>query len=197
MSPSLKTWKDKMTEHADEQSEFEMWVFVEASGVVVGEKTGELLMLCPDLSGLDIDRRLECIDRLCTQWGLDSFVLCRCDVSAKVIIYDRDRLQRDLNLVPVWVFDRLGYSPNRAPRDFLEQISHRWQTSGKIPHEIGLCLGYPLKDVLGFMGLLNLPCTGHCGWRVFGRPEDSLRRSRRYRQARHEAQKFIRENKAA
>lgn len=36
------------------------------------------------------------------------------------------------------------------------------------PHEIGLFLGYPLKDVLGFMGLVPLPYVKTQGWRVYG-----------------------------
>jgi hypothetical protein len=36
------------------------------------------------------------------------------------------------------------------------------------PHEIGLFLGYPLKDVLGFMGLVTLPYVKTQGWRVYG-----------------------------
>ncbi|QZY55367.1 DUF3793 family protein [Crassaminicella profunda] len=39
---------------------------------------------------------------------------------------------------------------------------------GTIPDEIGLFLGYPLKDVLGFMGHPSLKLTKVNGWRVYG-----------------------------
>lgn len=40
--------------------------------------------------------------------------------------------------------------------------------SGRMPHEIGLFFGYPLKDVEGFIGLSNMSRIATCGWQVYG-----------------------------
>ncbi len=40
-------------------------------------------------------------------------------------------------------------------------------------HEIGVFLGYPLKDVMGFMGFSNLKLTKVNGWRIYGDPTES------------------------
>lgn len=52
-------------------------------------------------------------------------------------------------------------------------------TNGNIPDEIGIFLGYPLKDVLGFMGYPSLKLTKINGWRVYG---DSLLSDIKYNQ---------------
>ena len=45
---------------------------------------------------------------------------------------------------------------------------------GKMPHEIGLFFGYPLKDVMGFMGHSNLKKTTTFTWQVYGDPRLSI-----------------------
>jgi hypothetical protein len=64
----------------------------------------------------------------------------------------------------------------------LEVLEHRYAASG-CPPEIGIFLGIPLKDVMGFMGLSSLENT-KCGmWRVYGDPAASERKMDEYRNA--------------
>ena len=53
--------------------------------------------------------------------------------------------------------------------------------AGGFPHEIGVFLGYPLKDVAGFLHREQLRPVCRGDWQVFGNPERSLRLMRRYR----------------
>ncbi len=48
------------------------------------------------------------------------------------------------------------------------------------PDEIGMFLGYPLKDVKGFISGKSRPWQGRCLWRVYGPPGRSLRLYRRF-----------------
>lgn len=43
-------------------------------------------------------------------------------------------------------------------------------SSGEMPHEIGVFLGYPLKDVLGYIGHPSLKLTKVNGWKIYGNP---------------------------
>ena len=45
--------------------------------------------------------------------------------------------------------------------------------SNEFPHEIGIFLGYPLKDVVGFMGYGNYKFYKTKNWRVYGDPSVS------------------------
>ncbi len=57
----------------------------------------------------------------------------------------------------------------------------------ELPHEVGVFIGYPLKDVAGF--IRNIPATPvHKGaWRVYGDAEESLARMRAYADIEEEA----------
>ncbi len=57
----------------------------------------------------------------------------------------------------------------------------------ELPHEVGVFIGYPLKDVAGF--IRNIPATPvHKGaWRVYGDAEESLARMRAYADVEEEA----------
>ncbi len=71
------------------------------------------------------------------------------------------------------VLARAGY---RAPSDrklTLDALQEK-MTAGGFPHEIGVFLGYPLKDVVGFMGWVQLPFSCQGPWKIFGRPDESL-----------------------
>lgn len=74
-----------------------------------------------------------------------------------------------------------GYSLDQGCGGLLEQLSHRLCLEREFPHEIGLFLGYPLEDVVGFIqnGGRNYTCCG-C-WKAYGDPEEARRRFARYR----------------
>ena len=78
-----------------------------------------------------------------------------------------------------------GYQANSSLEKLLDQLVFRME-SGNLPHEIGLFLGYPLKDVMGFMGHPSLKLTKVTGWRVYGDPEPSDRRYRLIQEARRQ-----------
>ncbi len=48
------------------------------------------------------------------------------------------------------------------------------------PDEIGMFLGYPAKDVRGFIAGKTRPWPGRCLWRVYGPPQRSLRLYQRF-----------------
>ena len=53
----------------------------------------------------------------------------------------------------------------------LDQLSLRMQTQTQFPHEIGVFLGYPLRDVIGFIEHRgeNFTCCGL--WKSYGDPQ--------------------------
>lgn len=54
----------------------------------------------------------------------------------------------------------------------LDLLTQRFQSC--CPHEVGILLGIPLKDVLGFMKLSDLPLTCRQHWCVYGNPDESI-----------------------
>ena len=65
----------------------------------------------------------------------------------------------------------------------VEELRERCAQSPELPHEVGLFVGYPLKDVVGFMK--KIPAApGHNGlWRIYGNAASSLELMNLYRRA--------------
>jgi len=68
---------------------------------------------------------------------------------------------------------RAGYQGPFTKDHALGQLEERLK-SGTFPHEIGIFLGYPPKDVAAFMGWIKLPFTCQGPWKMFGNPRASL-----------------------
>lgn len=102
-----------------------------------------------------------------------------------VLFYHRRNLTRQLFAGKHLRFlERFGYTPDMSLTEMLEHLKERYHSS--CPHEIGLFLGIPLKDVLGYLKLIPLECS-YCGyWKVYGNPEKTKRLFHRYRTARQQ-----------
>ncbi len=102
--------------------------------------------------------------------------------SSLVLFYHPETLRRTLAEPSnrAWLI-RQGYPKDGSMADDLAELQLRATGSG-IPHEVGVFIGYPLKDVAGFMR--HLPSTPvHNGlWRVYGDCIESIRRMRLYGQ---------------
>lgn len=102
----------------------------------------------------------------------------------QVLFYQRDILNAVLTERPILNFLlSLNYPSKYVLEDYLNWLKGKI-ISVKFPHEIGVFLGYPLKDVVGFMGLLPLPYQRTLGWKIYGDEKRSLDIYRRHSQAR-------------
>lgn len=94
-----------------------------------------------------------------------------------------DTITRPANLAYLEKFD---YFSCNTVEDYLEVLKTRFCAAGagnssSFPHEIGIFLGYPLKDVRGFIEKGSLPLAKVGSWQVFGKPEESLRLMNMYK----------------
>ncbi|AHF06829.1 hypothetical protein DESME_06955 [Desulfitobacterium metallireducens DSM 15288] len=86
----------------------------------------------------------------------------------QILFYNKKVLARRLiNPISQEFLQQINYPPSSSLEDYLEQLIEKIRFRN-FPHEVGLFLGYPLKDVLGFMGLAPLPFVKTQGWRVYG-----------------------------
>ncbi len=91
-----------------------------------------------------------------------------------ILFYDLQELSRILSIPARRDYlSRLGYKPEWNVYDNLIKLKDRFQERLS-PDEVGLFLGYPLKDVKGFMekGILPLTCCDR--WKIFGDAKESL-----------------------
>lgn len=78
---------------------------------------------------------------------------------------------------------RAGYPDYRGWSEAVDELERRLGEAD-FPHEIGVFLGYPLKDVAGFLGWAHLPFTCQGPWKIYGDPAPSLELAHRHRECR-------------
>lgn len=184
----FQSWRSEVCQKPEAQRKLEEWVFLNAAGVLLADKTGELLTLRHSEFGLSAQDVHELIGQFAATWDFDSQIMSESNGSTKFVAYRRERLQAVLDEAPYCVMcGKLNYSYPLQSETFMTELKDRWDFHGRLPHEIGVALGYPLDDVFGYMGLLPLPCKGVCGWRVFGCMKESQRRSCAFNNARCQA----------
>ena len=105
--------------------------------------------------------------------------------SALLLLFYRPEALRELlaqKSVSV-ILGKAGYREVADPERVLSELAERVTGEG-FPHEIGVFLGYPLKDVVGFMGWARLSYSCQGPWKIFGDPRPSLRLAKTHRECR-------------
>lgn len=105
------------------------------------------------------------------KFGITLTILKECPLnhSYLIYIYRESMLQPILNNCDVQQFlEKAGYNCDGKIEDALVTLSNHLCLEKEFPHEIGIFLGYPLEDVVGF-----IEHQGHdyvyCGyWKVYG-----------------------------
>lgn len=74
-----------------------------------------------------------------------------------------------------------GYDAERGIDAVLDQFSERICLREAFPHEIGILLGYPLADVVGFIRNGGRNCRGQGCWKSYSDPAGAKRSQEIYR----------------
>jgi len=102
------------------------------------------------------------------------------DEAVLLLLYRPDLLQKRLRGRTMREFlARNGYPLPLNLNNTLRHLQDSFRTV-EMPDEVGMFLGYPAKDVNGFMERTSKPWHGRCLWRIYGPPERSLRLYRHY-----------------
>ena len=113
------------------------------------------------------------------------------DSRALILVYRKSKLIEDLKKDGVAEFlSACGYRSNSATQ-CIEDLRHRFALKEEFPHEIGIFLGYPLRDVTGFIENAgqNSKCTGW--WKVYGNECEAMKLFARYKKCRYIYQKLF------
>ena len=104
--------------------------------------------------------------------GLDFFELKKGENFVLVYFFKKDKLDKKLSTSKVSEFlNLMGYKDCRQVYDYLNLLKNRFNDS--CPDEIGVFLGYPLKDVIDFKerDKKTCKCTGY--WKCFNDEKSS------------------------
>ncbi len=185
--PSPLPWNVIAAHFPDERDCLASYLALEGAEVVAGVKPANLINVA--------NRRRPCGrnpyelwrahgSALLTGTGLSAAELHDRGNALLLYIYRRDLLQKILDRQPVAAL--LAGRGYREPANLplaLAELRLRVET-GDFPHEIGIFLGYPLKDVLAFMGEISLPFACQGPWKIYGDPWQSLELAAQHRDCR-------------
>lgn len=181
------SWQDFAGLYPNEEECLASFLALELAEVLQGAKPANLVCLT--------NKRRSCGRNLYHLWkqhgpalleqsGLQVRVLDDRGSSLLLLLYSRQALSALLAQKSVRVIlGKAGYSDPENFNLVLDELEARVAGQG-FPHEIGVFLGYPLKDVVGFMGWASLSFTCQGPWKIFGKPEQSLRLAECHRQCR-------------
>lgn len=101
--------------------------------------------------------------------------------SSLILFYHPEQLGRTLKLPEnTAILQKYGYPAGAAITVMLKHLQERF-AGEKIPHEVGVFIGYPAKDVAGFIEQLPRTPVHRADWAVFGDAGESVARMELYR----------------
>jgi hypothetical protein len=171
------------------------YLLVKTAPVLTGIKPAILLRLCKCRHIRKMTHYESfCIhqDEIIKLLNLECLVMKNDGRDIQVMFYDPQVMSETLQQEAVVAFlGEQGYSEPGNTDKTLEQLKLRF-SSHCFPHEIGIFLGYPLKDVKGYMDRKEIAVKlAKARWRVFGDPAESLRLMNQYRTAEKAAQLIL------
>ena len=152
---------------------FEAVLVRQCAPTLAGMKPGSIF--CFNHSPLEVSRQKVCQwNKQLAPFGLTVQILLERPGSSSVIVfvYRHDRLEQMLSDDAYQRFlAEAGYERTNLD-GLLEQLAQRLRTQPEFPHEIGVFLGYPLRDVIGFIENhgRNFTCCGF--WKSYGDPAE-------------------------
>ncbi len=152
---------------------FEAVLVRQCAPTLAGMKPGSIF--CFNHSPLEVSRQKVCQwNKQLAPFGLTVQILLERPSSSSVIVfvYRHNRLEQMLSDDAYQSFlAQAGYERTNLD-DLLEQLAQRLRTQPEFPHEIGVFLGYPLRDVIGFIENhgRNFTCCGF--WKSYGNPAE-------------------------
>ncbi|KYH34709.1 hypothetical protein CLTEP_13060 [Clostridium tepidiprofundi DSM 19306] len=122
--------------------------------------------------------------------NLRYFELKRTDGYILVMFYDSHKLSEALNEEKnIRFLKRFGYKNWSRIDKFLSLLKRRFEVA--CPHEVGIFLGYPIEDVVGFMNNCGENCI-LCGyWKVYHNPDKAIELFRKYNKSKEHILELI------
>lgn len=118
--------------------------------------------------------------------GLRLHVLCACKSRALILLYNASALEQQLKCDEVCrILEAYGYKNATRTEEKLKKLAERIQENPGFPHEIGVFLGYPPEDVIGFIQNRgeNYQLCGY--WKVYSNAEKAARTFQTYDKCRN------------
>ena len=149
----------------------EMQLVVQCAPLLAGLKISNLLIISAE--------NQEAFENLMNDRDLSVYFLTRLNGKVVYLLFryeELEALMTDSNISSF--FRREGYSDlsiYAVLRKFKKRYERHTLSGGEFPHEMGLILGYPIEDVVGFIENEGNNCLYTGYWKVYNRLEEKKR----------------------
>lgn len=148
----------------------EEMVIKHCSPTLAGLKTGSMFT-CECGAGDMLEREIEALNSKLSDKGIRAMILRKRDGRALIYVFRPEALTKDFkDELTCSLLRERGYccdDPGKCVGKLIKRLRH----SSDFPHEIGLFLGFPPEDVMGFIEKGAKGCK-LCGyWKVYGDEE--------------------------
>jgi len=187
VQPSPRIYSEQILKHfTDPRDCLTAHLLLECAEVLAGVKPANLISLGnrSQLCGRNLYRLWQLHhEEIATRLGnLNIMVLQTRQRALLLLSYNSAHLERHLAHAGIrTLLHRAGYEAYSSTEALLGELKRRIENHDSFPHEIGLFIGYPAKDVAAFMGLVKLPFACQCLWKIYGNPVQSLDLAERFR----------------
>ena len=155
--------------------DFERRLIAQCAPTLAGLKAGSLLVWNNVRTG-DLPLVIDQWNNLLNKKGIYIELLKLCKGRCLLYVYRRDQLKKLIakNEIREFLF-RYGYENSDDAERNLNRLCQRVSDAKEFPHEIGVFLGYPLHNVVGFIQN-NGKNACYCGcWKVYADKEEAIR----------------------
>lgn len=178
---------------------FEQFLVEQCAPVLAGIKPGSMFPYQP--------REGELLPALLRHWNgvlapkgvqVTSIKRCRRVGGYLIYVYRPRQIEAILAKPEVAAFlDNCGYAPGMSLQQALRLLTGRLCQNPEFPHEVGVFLGYPLQDILGFIEHDGRDCLCSGCWKVYHEPQKAQETFRDYRDCTRVYRELYRQGKTA
>ncbi len=153
---------------------FEKRLATTCSVAMVGIKTSNL-MCCKYADYENIHEEIDRISRALAKSNIKMIKLNDNKRRILLLVYRDNVMQKRLADKECRDFlNEYGYSRDWQMEEMMSYLSARCENGNDFPHEIGVFLGYPISDILGF--IKDPKGCKYCGaWKVYGNVEENIK----------------------
>lgn len=139
------------------------------------------IVTCQKSLVADIEKEVQRLNEQLNVRDIYIEILCECAERALLMVYRKSVLFKHLNFTLNKGFlMQYGYKSARQIEEYFEILKQRL-TCDNFPHEIGVFLGYPLRDIYCFINHRDEGCILIGDWKVYHNPEEAQKTFCRYR----------------
>ncbi|MGI6672251.1 MAG: DUF3793 family protein [Christensenellales bacterium] len=175
---------------------FEKILVRHTSATLQGYKAGSLFSYRPRCEKA-FQKALKALDEALSKKGVRACLIDRSNGFKQVFVYRPQMIEAMLSEPGFRCFlCQLGYPVSKGHEANVAHLLMKMAKSQDFPHEIGLFLGYPLEDVLGFIANKGKGYA-FCGlWKVYTQPEKAKERFDLFQKCREHCLECLRQGQS-